>query len=105
MSAKVTLNTQFAQGIATNSASDGAPTKQIVLPPGNGHPMASQCQGREVISLRHSKLLHEQAQVLLPVGSLEFTIHNHLSYKIGVFYSRKSVTDITVTDLLLLRSS
>ena len=47
MSAEVTLNTQFAQGISTNSASDGAPTKQIVLSPVNGHPMAIQCQGRE----------------------------------------------------------
>lgn len=47
MSAKVTLNSQFAQGIATNLASDGAPTKQIVLPPGNGHLMAIQFQGRE----------------------------------------------------------
>ena len=53
------------------------------------------------MSLRHSKLPHEHAQVLLPVGSREFAIHNHLSYKIDVFYSRKSVTDITVTDLLL----
>ena len=47
MSAKVTLNSQFAQGIATNLASDGALTKQIVLPPGNGHLMAIQFQGRE----------------------------------------------------------
>ena len=47
MSAKVPLNSQFAQGIATNLASDGAPTKQIVLPPGNGHLMAIQFQGRE----------------------------------------------------------
>ena len=62
MSAKVTLKSQFAQGIATNLASDGAPTKQIVLPPGNGHLI-----------------------VLLPVSSREFTTHNHLSYKIDVF--------------------
>ncbi|KAK2567709.1 hypothetical protein P5673_008568, partial [Acropora cervicornis] len=55
MSAKVTLKSQFAQGIATNLASDGAPTKQIVLPPGNGHlivllPVSSQickqCRGK-----------------------------------------------------------
>ena len=38
---------------------------------------------------------------MLPVGSREFTTHNHLSYKIDMFYSGKSVTDITVTYLLL----
>ena len=57
--------------------------------------------GERGISLHHSKLLHKQAQVMLPVGSREFTTHNHLSYKIDMFYSGKSVTDITVTYLLL----
>ena len=106
MSAKVTLKSQFAQGIATNLASDGAPTKQIVLlVPREWSSHGNSVSGERGISLRHSKLLHEQAQVLLPVGSREFTTHNHLSYKIDVFYSRKSVTDVSVIYLLLFRFS
>ena len=69
--------------------------------PSEWSPHGNSVSGERGISLRHSKLPHEHAQVLLPVGSREFTIHNHLSYKIDVCYSRKSVTDITVTDLLL----
>ena len=55
MSAKVTLKSQFAQVVATNLASDCTPTKQIVLPPGNGHLMAIQFQGREESLFVHSR--------------------------------------------------
>ena len=73
--------------------------------PSEWSPHGNSVSGERGISLCHSKLLHEHAQVLLPVNSREFTIHNDLSYKIDVFYSRKSVTDITVTDLLLFNLS